>query len=89
MELSHFTHHHHNSPCLTYGMRGTIHIEVRVHGPKRNLHSGEWIGMHVCVWRRRRRRRGNGGKACVHAYVSPTHALQPSLPPSRDLLNYS
>jgi acetylornithine deacetylase/succinyl-diaminopimelate desuccinylase-like protein len=27
-------------PCLTYGMRGIIQIEVRVQGPKRNLHSG-------------------------------------------------
>lgn len=27
-------------PCLTYGMRGIIHLEVKIQGPKRNLHSG-------------------------------------------------
>jgi di- and tripeptidase len=27
-------------PCLTYGFRGSIHIQLTVHGPSHNLHSG-------------------------------------------------
>lgn len=27
-------------PCLTYGMRGVIKLDVEVSGPARNLHSG-------------------------------------------------
>ena len=27
-------------PCLTYGMRGVIDLEMWVHGPKRDLHAG-------------------------------------------------
>lgn len=29
-----------NRPCLTYGMRGSLDVEVRMSGPPRNLHSG-------------------------------------------------
>lgn len=29
-----------NRPCLTYGMRGSLDVEVNVSGPPRNLHSG-------------------------------------------------
>lgn len=29
-----------NRPCLTYGMRGSLDMEVHVSGPPRNLHSG-------------------------------------------------
>jgi len=32
--------HTHTQPCLHYGLRGVLDVEVKLSGPKRNLHSG-------------------------------------------------
>eukprot|EP00172_Hildenbrandia_rubra_P001884 Plantae.Rhodophyta-Hildenbrandia_rubra.ctg24995.p1 GENE.Plantae.Rhodophyta-Hildenbrandia_rubra.ctg24995~~Plantae.Rhodophyta-Hildenbrandia_rubra.ctg24995.p1 ORF type:complete len:424 (+),score=61.98 Plantae.Rhodophyta-Hildenbrandia_rubra.ctg24995:1719-2990(+) len=38
-----------NRPCITYGMRGVVDLEITVSGPKKNLHSGVDGGVTVEV----------------------------------------